>query len=160
MDGNGRENRNDGLRLIHGRSFEGNAVSIKDIRSEAGMVIIAGRVFNFERRDIRNGKSLVTFGITDLRDSINVKIFVEQKEAPSLENNIINGIFLKIKGSVVFDDFDKELCLQRVSGIMTIPSFIEHRDLLDRMASELLKKTTLVWMDVQRIMSENSNKAA
>lgn len=148
MDGNERENRNDGSRLIHGRWFEGNAISLKDIRSEAGTVIIVGKVFNFVRRDIRNGKSLVTFGITDLTDSIKVKIFVEQKDAPSLENNIITGIFLKIRGSVVFDDFDKELCLQRVLGIMTIPSFIvERKDTACEKRVELHCHTNMSDMD-------------
>ncbi len=37
---------------------------------------------------------------------------------------------------------------------------VEHRDILDRMASELLEKVTLVRMDVQRIMNENINKVA
>ncbi len=37
---------------------------------------------------------------------------------------------------------------------------VEHRELLDKMASELLIKTTLVRMDVQRIMNENINKAS
>ena len=36
----------------------------------------------------------------------------------------------------------------------------ENRNLLDRMASELLDKITLVRMDIQRIMNENKNKAA
>ena len=35
----------------------------------------------------------------------------------------------------------------------------DHRSLLDKMASELLEKTTLVRMDVQRIMNESSNDA-
>ena len=34
---------------------------------------------------------------------------------------------------------------------------VEHRELLDAMASELLKKTTLVRTDIQRIMNGNSN---
>ena len=37
---------------------------------------------------------------------------------------------------------------------------VQHRDLLDRMASELLEKITLVRMDVQRIMNESRNEAA
>ena len=36
----------------------------------------------------------------------------------------------------------------------------DNRNLLDRMASELLDKITLVRMDVQRIMNENKNKAS
>ena len=31
---------------------------------------------------------------------------------------------------------------------------LEHRDLLDRMAMELIDKTTLVYSDVQRIITE------
>ncbi len=37
---------------------------------------------------------------------------------------------------------------------------VEHRDLLDRMASELLEKITLVRMDIQRIMNESINETA
>ena len=115
-------------KLIYGRWFEGTAVSIKDIAGETGPTIIEGKVFNCERRDIKNNRAIITWAITDLTDSIKVKVFAEQKQIPSLESKIRDGVFLKIQGSIVYDDFDKELCMQKVIGIMAIPSTLPVRE--------------------------------
>ncbi|SEA70611.1 DNA polymerase-3 subunit alpha [Oribacterium sp. KHPX15] len=108
--------------LVYGRRFEGKAIPVSEIYGEMQSVIVEGRVFCYERRPIRNDKALLTFGITDLKDSIKVKLFITNKEIPAMEQYIRDGAFLRIKGSIVYDFYDKEICLQKITGIMTMPN--------------------------------------
>ncbi len=115
------ENKTFTSQLIYGKHFYGRAVSLIDIDGEIESIIIEGKVFSYERRDIRNNTTLITFGITDFTDSIKVKLFIDQKQASDLGKSIKAGSFLRIKGSIVMDSFDNELCLQRIIGIETLP---------------------------------------
>jgi len=114
-------------KLVYGKRFFGKAISLSEVDGSTGSVIIEGKVFSYERRDIRNNTVLITFEITDLTDSIKVKMFVEQKQVPDLRKNIRQGSFLRIKGSIVMDSFDNELCLQKIVGIEALPNVANTR---------------------------------
>ena len=109
-------------KLIYGKQFWGKAVPLIEIDDEITSIVVEGKVFNCESRDIRNNTTLIMFGITDYTDSIKVKMFVETKQALGLKKSVKNGGFLRIKGNVVMDSFDNELCLQRIVGIEEIPN--------------------------------------
>ncbi len=54
-------------------------MKIKDITSDTGLAIICGEIFQLETRDIKGNRKLVTFNITDLTDSMSVKVFFNRK---------------------------------------------------------------------------------
>lgn len=100
---NMEQNKTIPSKMIYGKQFWGKSVSLRKIDDETESIIAEGRVFNYERRDIRNNTALITFGITDYTDSIKVKLFVEQKQVSDLRKDIKDGAFLRIKGSVQSD---------------------------------------------------------
>ncbi len=136
--------------LIYGRHFDDEVTQIKDINGETTYAIaVCGRVFDLSFKDIKKlNKSLIIFGLTDYTDSISVKIFVDHRDDFYFSQKLREGVFLIIKGSIVFDSYDKELIMQRVSGIMAVPSFASERmDSSPRKRVELHCHTNMSAMD-------------
>jgi len=55
-----------------------------DIVDEEKRVAIEGYVFSAETKELRSGRTLLTFKITDYTSSIMVKMFSKEKEEPCL----------------------------------------------------------------------------
>ncbi|WP_315307372.1 PolC-type DNA polymerase III [Pseudoramibacter alactolyticus] len=66
-----------------------------------------GRIFGFNARELRNGKQLFEFNITDERASISCKIFVG-KNASAIKERLKNGIWVQVEGQVSFDEYAHE----------------------------------------------------
>ncbi len=113
--------------VLFGRAFEGDAVPLESIIGETGDIIVRGRIFLFESRNIKNNKSIVIFSITDLTDSITCKIFVGTEDLDELSGYLKEGTFVRIRGKAQLDTFDSELVFGRISGIMKGESFLEVR---------------------------------
>lgn len=113
--------------IIYGRSFDGEAISISDIQDEIGEVVIRGRLFHLETRELRNEKILVTFNITDFTDTIGVKIFLKNDQAEEVLETIKEGAFLKLKGMALMDKYDREISISSIAGIKKIPDFTVSR---------------------------------
>lgn len=113
--------------VIYGRSFDGEAISISDIQDEIGEVVIRGRLFHLETRELRNEKILVTFNITDFTDTIGVKIFLKNDQAEEVLETIKEGAFLKLKGMALMDKYDREISISSIAGIKKIPDFTVSR---------------------------------
>ncbi len=64
---------------IFGKKIDEAPMKIKDITSDTGLAIICGEIFQLETRDIKGNRKLVTFNITDLTDSMSVKVFFNRK---------------------------------------------------------------------------------
>ena len=120
--------RSDNPDVIFGRDFEGEPLPIENITDEIGEVIIRGKVLNFDEREIAKiEKTILIFTITDLTDTIGVKIFVKTEQAGEIKEFLQKGNFLKIKGVAMTDKFDHELGISSVAGIKKIPDFTVRR---------------------------------
>lgn len=117
---NANINEREENKLIYGYDFKGDSISIQEIKGETGPIIIEGQVFSSEVKNIKNNKAIIVFGISDSTDSIKVKMFIGQDQVSDLTKSIKTDAFLKIKGSVVYDAYDKELYLQKIIGIQEI----------------------------------------
>ena len=147
--------------LIFGNRFYGDATPIHEIEGETGPIIIEGEVFSYEKKDIRNGKAVVLIGLTDYTDSIRVKIFADRGQVSSLDNDVIRGSYLKVKGSVVIDSFDNELCLQRIVGIQfCVPQKVVRTDMAPRKRVELHCHTNMSDMDGVNAIEDIIKRAA
>lgn len=104
--------------VIFGKDFEDNFTPICDIFSELNDVCIRGQVYDLTTRNIqKNNLVLYIFSITDLTDSINVKIFAKEEEQELFAQEIHDGVFLKIRGNALIDGFENELVIGQVRGI-------------------------------------------
>lgn len=79
---------------------------------EEGIFCFEAQVFEVDSRDLKSGKCLVSFSITDFTNSIGVKLFVkDSEEKDDLLSKIKKGGWYKFEGSVRYDTFEKELAL-------------------------------------------------
>lgn len=103
--------------VIYGRDFSEEPIPISDIIGEIGEVVVSGQVIKFETREVRSGRTLVMFDITDFTDTISVKMFPRENQEQSLLDNVKAGKFITLKAVASIDKFDNELSLGFVHGI-------------------------------------------
>ena len=140
--------RSDNPDVIYGRDFEDEAMKIEDIIGEIGEVTVRGKVVNFDKREIKNEKTILMFDVTDFTDTITVKMFARNDQVPELCAGICKGAFLKIKGISMIDKFDRELTIGSISGVKKIPDFTTTRmDLAPQKRVELHCHTKMSDMD-------------
>lgn len=82
-----------------------------DIVDEERRVAIEGYVFSAETKELRSGRTLLTFKITDYTSSIIVKMFSRDKEDAALFERVQKGMWLKVRGSVQNDTFVRDLVM-------------------------------------------------
>ena len=149
---NGREEqpvrRSDNPDVLYGRDFEDDSIPIDSIEGAVGDVVIRGEILNFDSRELRNGRGLLVFAVTDDTDTIMVKIFVKAEQIPELSKILKKGTFIKVKGKVMTDSFDHELTVTSVWGIKKSKNFREARhDNASRKRVELHCHTKMSDMD-------------
>ena len=119
--------RSDNPDVLYGRDFDEEAIKIEDIIGEMGEVVIRGKIANFDKRDIRNEKTILFFDVTDFTDTLTVKLFVATENVPEISAVLKPGSFVKIKGIAMMDKFDHELTIGSIAGIKKIPDFTVSR---------------------------------
>jgi DNA polymerase III subunit alpha, Gram-positive type len=85
--------------------------SIVDIVDEERRIVVEGYIFDAEIRELRSGRSLLTFKMTDYTSSIMVKMFSRDKEDASLFQQVKKGMWVKVRGSIQNDTFVRDLVM-------------------------------------------------
>ncbi|MFM1650855.1 PolC-type DNA polymerase III [Brevibacillus sp. B_LB10_24] len=98
-------------KLVIGYEIKEDAVPIQQIQEEERRIVIQGTVFQTELKELRSGRYLLSFQMTDYTDSLSVKIFSRDKEDVKLLEAITPGMWLKVRGSVQYDTFMRELAM-------------------------------------------------
>ena len=96
---------------LMGRVIPGEAVSIEHVIEEEKSVIVQGRIINLEVRQLKSGRNLLTFNITDLTDSITVKVFEDEKDEKKVSAALKKEMWVKVQGPVQHDKFSQELTI-------------------------------------------------
>ncbi len=109
--------------MIYGRDFDDPLTAIKEISGDMGQVTVHGQVFMAEDRELRNGKILYMFALTDFSDSIKVKMFLGKDQFDLLKARVKNGSFIQLNGLASMDAFDHEVSISMVKGIREISDF-------------------------------------
>jgi DNA polymerase III subunit alpha, Gram-positive type len=60
-----------------------------------------------DARELRGGKYIYKFDVTDYTDSITCKLFVEKEEKEAIETHVKTGEIIRIRGNYKYDDYDK-----------------------------------------------------
>ncbi|MFT8871330.1 MAG: PolC-type DNA polymerase III [Sporolactobacillus sp.] len=95
----------------YGRSITDEPLRIHTILDEEKRITIEGYVFECETRELRSGRTLLTFKLTDYTDSLLVKVFSRDKEDASIFSNFHKGMWVRTRGSVQNDTFVRDLVL-------------------------------------------------
>ena len=72
-------------------TFEEEPIEISKIDGPIGEVVIRGKVIAFDKREIRNEKTIIIFTVTDFTDTISGKLFVRNEEWDEIKGNLKGG---------------------------------------------------------------------
>lgn len=128
-----------------GVEIEDKPIPINDITEEERRVTIQGRVFKKEERELKSGRILYTFYVTDHTNSIAAKVFAQNKEDIAVCKEIDTGMWLKIRGAVQFDSFLRDLAVI-VRDLQQIEP-VERKDTAKEKRVELHLHTAMSAMD-------------
>ncbi|ADH99290.1 PolC-type DNA polymerase III [Salisediminibacterium selenitireducens] len=97
--------------ITHGTRIKDDPRPLKEIVEEEKRFTAQGLVFDAETRELKSGRTLLTFKITDYTDSISVKMFSNDKEDLPVFEAIKKGIWLKVRGPVQYDTFSRDFAM-------------------------------------------------
>lgn len=97
-----------GDEVLMGRRITEEPVPIKEVQEEERKVVIEGQVIAIDVREMRSGRKLLTFDVTDLTDSISVKVW-ESEEL--LSKALAVGDWVRLRGGTQFDTYSNELIM-------------------------------------------------
>ena len=147
-DGRRPMKRSDNPDVLYGRDFEEDAIPMEEVIGEIGEVVVRGKILNFDKRDIKNERSILIYDITDFTDTMTVKLFVATEQVSELTAEMKTGAFVKLKGTAVIDKFDHELTIGSIYGVKKIPDFtVSRSDTSVRKRVELHCHTKMSDMD-------------
>ncbi len=113
--------------IIYGKPFDGKPVDLADVDDSTGQAVFRGRIISYDTRDLKNGKKVVSFSITDMTDSITVKLFLDAEDESSLKEGLAVGNFIAVKGNALYDKYEGEITVSSVHGIKKIKDFTVRR---------------------------------
>ena len=98
---------------IYGKPFKGNAVPMKELSLDMGSVIVEGRVFSVEHKELKKRNAwVVNFDMTDHTGSVRINRFMENSEAKAILDNVKQGSVLRVQGKLMVNQFDNEMVLK------------------------------------------------
>ena len=98
---------------FYGKPIKGNAVSMKELSLDMGSVIVEGKVFAVEHKELKKRNAwVINFDMTDNSGSIRVNRFMEANEAKPILENVKVGSVLKVQGKMDVNKFDSETILR------------------------------------------------
>ena len=74
----GYRKKSDNPDVLFGRDFEDDFITIEKIEGEIGEVTVRGKILDKDSRELRSGKTIIIFHITDFTDTITVKVFANE----------------------------------------------------------------------------------
>ena len=97
---------------FYGKPFRGNSVPMGDLNLDMGSVIVEGRVFAIEHKELKKRNAwVISFDMTDNTGSVRINRFLEAGEAKPILDNVKNGSVLKVQGKLELNRYDNELVL-------------------------------------------------
>ncbi|MBU7008314.1 PolC-type DNA polymerase III [Phosphitispora fastidiosa] len=94
-----------------GRVIKDDPVPIELITEEEKSIVIRGGISSIDIRPLKSGRTLVSFDVTDLTDSITVKYFEDEKDAGRVSGTLKKGAWVKVRGPLQHDKFSQELTI-------------------------------------------------
>lgn len=96
--------------LLMGRPIHSAPMSIRDaVEIQEQTIVIMGDVFAMESREVRGGRTVITYKITDGTYSVLMKIFDKTEKLQSMPlQDIKKGSTLLVMGRIKYDEFARE----------------------------------------------------
>lgn len=107
MNHNKEEKQEKQKEILLGKDFDLEPIFINTIIGEQKEVVVLGKVFDIQSKELKNEGQLITFAITDNTGSLPVKVFLP-KDKKDLLNSLEEGQYLKIRGKIEKSKFSQE----------------------------------------------------
>ncbi|NLP41878.1 MAG: PolC-type DNA polymerase III [Veillonellaceae bacterium] len=92
--------------IIFGRNIKDQSQPICLVQDEGRNIVLEGQLSSVESRELRTGRFLLTFDISDSSDGISGKVFFDDKEQfDKVLKAMGENTMVKVKGTVQFDKF-------------------------------------------------------
>lgn len=95
-------------KVIIGKDIEEKIEYLEEVTQDSGMVALKGEIFDVTAKELKNGNLLLLLAFTDNTSSICAKIFLNQKKREKIEHRIQKGMYVKMRGTVIFDSYSRE----------------------------------------------------
>lgn len=142
---------------IYGKKVDNEIVKMETINTNSGTITIKGEVFDIESKEIKNNKKIYMINVTDFTNSVQVKIFANQKQQETIEDGLNIGSTYIISGDVVYDTFSRELVMMGKGIKQSYAS--KRRDKSDEKRVELHLHTQMSDMDGMTNISDYVKRA-
>ena len=132
---------------FYGKPFKGNVTTMKELNLDMGSVIVEGRVFAVDHKELKKRNAwVISFDMTDNYGSVRINRFLEANEAKPILENVKVGSVLKVQGRLELNRYDNELVLKPFSMMPgTMPKRKDTAEVMKRV--ELHLHTTMSNMD-------------
>ena len=101
---------------FYGKPFKGTTVPMRELNLDMGSVIVEGRVFAVEHKELKKRNAwVINFDMTDNTNSVRINRFMEAGEAKPILENVKVGSVLKVQGKLMINQFDNEMVLKPFS---------------------------------------------
>ena len=98
---------------FYGKPIKGVVTPMQDVTLDMGGVIIEGRVFAMEHKELKKRNAwVINFDVTDNYGSVRINRFMEANEAKPILDNVKVGSVLKIQGKPELNRYDNEMVLK------------------------------------------------
>ena len=98
---------------IYGKPFRGMPVPMNQLDLNMGTVIVQGRVFMLEHKELTKRNAwVINFDITDNTSSIRVSRFLENRDAKPILEGVAEGDVVQVQGKLQVDNFTNETVLK------------------------------------------------
>lgn len=100
--------------IIYGKAIREAPKPISEAVQNLGTkTVVVGDVFANEIKELRNGKNVVTFSITDYSGSLLIKCFIKAEEKEELKalSGIKSGATLLVTGKIDYDEYARDICI-------------------------------------------------
>ena len=95
--------------MIYGKEIPDDDEPISSLSEESGRVILKGRVFSTDSREIRGGRMLFKFDITDYTGSTTIKMVERTDVVQKVMEKVEKGMVVRLRGVAQYDKYDREV---------------------------------------------------
>jgi len=98
---------------IYGKPFRGSVVPMKELNLDMGSVIVEGRVFHVEHKELSKRNAwVINFDMTDNYGSVHISRFMEKSEARPIIEAVKEDTVVKVQGKLMIDNYTNEMVLK------------------------------------------------
>ena len=98
---------------IFGKPFKGSPIPMNHLSLDMGFVIVEGKVFNVENKELTKRNAwVINIDMTDNSSSVRISRFLENKDAKPILEGVKMGSVIKVQGKLMIDNFTNEMVLK------------------------------------------------